>query len=457
MDHVVGDLVGRLKSKLENDGNKQTQEYSKEVQPINNTSTSSITGPLVQIYNDGTKKEDKKPDATPSETKEGRSAAEDFGIQTASAVTGLLGVGALGVAYNTDAATKAKLKLKKVGGGILGAVTSVGAAINNNILKRGNKLGKGEKLADGEKVYEKSGKPGTYAKLVDEEPLSQADFDKFLEKNLSKTKKKLNFKQADTPTPTLTPIKENAIVPKPANTPTPTPIKNSIFSPSIRLSQLKPQKMFSSEAPTLDIFKAGNSKSNIMEPVETQLKKLNAGERLKASVKRKIVQLDVNGLRKEATKIQKVARNYIERKRGRPSTTLNLAPVEPEITLAPTPPVTVARARKSGVQQSDKVATRSKTAQSGVPLQAKMEKQPRKIYPSDVGEYRSGQRERAKDIAKNTEKPFVPVWDFENLNVKGYFSKELTKPGRPKSSILSVADTPAPVKRNLSNYMKEKK
>ena len=234
---------------------------------------------VVNIYNDGSKKEDKKPNETPESKAEtvinnyGRSAAEDFGIQTAAGVTGLLGVGALGVAYNSDAASKAKLKLKKVGGGILGAVTSVGAAINNNILKRGNKLGKGEKLADGEKVYEKSGKPGTYAKLVDEEPLSQADFDKFLEKNSSKTKKKLNLKQADTPTPTLTPIKENAIVPKPANTPTPTPIKNSIFSPSIQLSQLKPQKIFSSEAPTLDIFKTGNPKSNIMEPVETQLKR----------------------------------------------------------------------------------------------------------------------------------------------------------------------------------------
>jgi hypothetical protein len=33
LDHVVGDLVGRLKSKLENDGNKQTQEYSKKMQP----------------------------------------------------------------------------------------------------------------------------------------------------------------------------------------------------------------------------------------------------------------------------------------------------------------------------------------------------------------------------------------------------------------------------------------
>ncbi len=40
--------------------------------------------------------------------------------------------------------------------------------MNNNILKRGNKLGKGEKLAEGEKVYEKSGKPGTYAQLKDE-------------------------------------------------------------------------------------------------------------------------------------------------------------------------------------------------------------------------------------------------------------------------------------------------
>jgi hypothetical protein len=57
-----------------------------------------------------------------------------------------------------------------------------------------------------------------------------------------------------------------------------------------------------------------------LEPVEVQLEKLNAGDRLKAAVKRKIVQLDVKGLRKDARKIQKAARNYVERKRGRPST-----------------------------------------------------------------------------------------------------------------------------------------
>ena len=66
-----------------------------------------------------------------------RSAGEDYAIQTASGVTGLLGVGALGVAYNSNTATYAKLKFKKVGGGFLGAVTTganaLDTAINNNI------------------------------------------------------------------------------------------------------------------------------------------------------------------------------------------------------------------------------------------------------------------------------------------------------------------------------------
>ena len=65
-DNIVGKLVGRLMNKIENNENKEVQQYTKEVQPITNTTSSSITGPLVQIYNDGTKKEDKKTDETPS-------------------------------------------------------------------------------------------------------------------------------------------------------------------------------------------------------------------------------------------------------------------------------------------------------------------------------------------------------------------------------------------------------
>ena len=163
-------------------------------------------------------------------------------------------------------------------------------------------------------------------------------------------------------------------------------------------------------------------------------------------------------LEKKLKKIQKTARNYIKRKREVRFSSINLVPSEPEITLAPTPPPAAARARRSGVQQSDKVLTRSKAAESGIgPVQLQLEKQPRKIYPSDVGEYRSGQRTRNKDIAKNTEKQFAPVWNMEDKYNQGYFSKELAKRGpRPKSSVLSQAETPAPVKRNLTKYMKER-
>ncbi len=34
-DNLLGDLVGKLMSKIETDGNKQAQAYSKEIQPIN--------------------------------------------------------------------------------------------------------------------------------------------------------------------------------------------------------------------------------------------------------------------------------------------------------------------------------------------------------------------------------------------------------------------------------------
>jgi hypothetical protein len=49
--------VGKLISKIETDGNKQAQEYSKEIQPINNNNNGNNS--VVNIYNDGAKKEDK--------------------------------------------------------------------------------------------------------------------------------------------------------------------------------------------------------------------------------------------------------------------------------------------------------------------------------------------------------------------------------------------------------------
>ena len=52
---MVGDLVSRLINKIENDKTQQTQDYSKEIQPINNNNN-------VNIYNSvpGTTTTDKK-------------------------------------------------------------------------------------------------------------------------------------------------------------------------------------------------------------------------------------------------------------------------------------------------------------------------------------------------------------------------------------------------------------
>jgi hypothetical protein len=63
-DNLVGDLVGRLIGKIETDGNKQTQQYTKEIQPVNNDNNNSNSGnnSVVNIYSDGTKKTDETPD-----------------------------------------------------------------------------------------------------------------------------------------------------------------------------------------------------------------------------------------------------------------------------------------------------------------------------------------------------------------------------------------------------------
>jgi hypothetical protein len=111
------------------------------------------------------------------------------------------------------------------------------------------------------------------------------------------------------------------------------------------------------------------------------------------------------------------------------------------------------KSRTFGIQQSDKKVTRSRTAQ--------LEDQPRKMYPSDVAEYRQGQRARERDKRNKKERPLVEVLNPENEYNKGYFGNALNqlyqtdgvqprqvKQGRPKSSVLSEADTPAPKTQN---------
>ena len=99
-DNLVGDLVGKLISKIETDGNKQTQEYTKEIQPINNNN-------YVNVYKDGSTAETSSgsssssgsSDTTSKITNTVRDKAIDKGVDYGMAAIGgavVAGVGAIG-------------------------------------------------------------------------------------------------------------------------------------------------------------------------------------------------------------------------------------------------------------------------------------------------------------------------------------------------------------------------
>ncbi len=46
-NNVMGDLVNRLMNKIENDSDKETQQYTKEIQPINNNNNQTVN--IIQI------------------------------------------------------------------------------------------------------------------------------------------------------------------------------------------------------------------------------------------------------------------------------------------------------------------------------------------------------------------------------------------------------------------------
>jgi hypothetical protein len=110
-------------------------------------------------------------------------------------------------------------------------------------------------------------------------------------------------KQADTPTPT--PRK------RPTSTPTPVPRIN-LFSPAKHIGNFKPQNIFSPATPILDISKAG--RTNLMEPIESTLKRMMAGDRIKAMIKRNSVQRDLKEVNQEANKLQNAFRNFKAKK-----------------------------------------------------------------------------------------------------------------------------------------------
>ena len=140
-----------------------------------------------------------------------------------------------------------------------------------------------------------------------------------------------------------------------------------------------------------------------------------------------------------------VARNLIN---VRPPPARRSPMIEAEITLAPP-------ARTSGIQEHTGVSTRNTRAQTAEP-HSQLQPQTRQYYKSDNKEYRQGQRKRANDIQKGTERHLVEVLNPDNPYNQGYFGDSLSqlyslggvqprqvKQGRP-TSMLSQAETPGP-------------
>ena len=175
------------------------------------------------------------------------------------------------------------LNFKKISGGFLGTVTSgasaLGTAINNNILKRGTKLGgdaaESNLIKQEAKQFEKKGKAGTYARLEDEmKPSQTINLDSYMQKN-------------------------HGHLLKPEVTPTLTPTKINLFTPVKNILDLKPQNIFSSKFPELDITQANRPNSIVEALQRTELERNNAGTKIGTFVKRKPTELDYIGYRKE--------------------------------------------------------------------------------------------------------------------------------------------------------------
>ena len=296
------------------------------------------------------------------------------------------------MAYNSNAASKAKLKLKKIGGGILGAVTTgasaVGTAINNNILKRGTKLG-GDKtttnlIKEEGKMYEKKGKAGTFARLEDEINPSQADFENHI--NDPKTQRKITdldaYRKKNHGHLLKTDVDEAIKKQKQSielkSTPTPTPTRD-VFSPAINLLHLRPKSLFSPTSPSINIT------PNYAKPIIDDLKDWNEVNKeanklqsaFRNSKAKKIVRTKreekYQSHTQEAIKLQSAFRNYkarniVKTTRKAKKQTLSPAPMEISNTLQP--------ARLSDVHESTRQgATTTRTFEQNQAI-AQLRQQP---------------------------------------------------------------------------------
>ena len=397
-DNLVGDLVGKLITKIESDGNQQTQQYSKEILPVNNSNSGNNS--VVNIYTDGTKKEEKKTDETIGSTiSEGIKSGTGTAIGTAvSTITG---------------ATEAPQGL---GAGPIAGIVTGGLLVAGGLIANRGRIGRGIQRASNSVRSRFGGQRlGRGYNGLDRPPPIGAAFEEVPEARRVSTE-----------------LQTGSRVGTDLQTGSRRGTDNAALNARLdeHLRRIRDQVRPIEEA-------ISTSRQQSRPPTRPPS---IADENAPLLIAQPPLSARSNSSRSSSSSS---SRNLINASPAARSPIL-----EAGITYAPTQ-----RARTSGVQEHSGVSTRNTRAQTGEPHTQLS--QTREYHRSDDKEYRKGQRHRLKHDNLNRPRPLVEVLNPDNPYNQGYFGDALkqdregyypreVKSGRPRSTMLSQVETPEP-------------
>ena len=395
-DNLVGDLVSRLIGKIENDGNKQTQEYSKEIQPINNNN-------VVNVYKDGTVAESSSGSSGSS------GSAGSSGPSSSSSSSGSSG------SSGSDAVSRIQESVKTQA--IDATSGAIGGAITTGIGLIGTAIYKRKKLTEGIKNLFKKKNDGI--KLGGDASSSRLkeELQPIMETTATKPKTKppklpKGYHEQVPTNPEMTPVepttmfsRRERVVHEAAGTGMRTPrqslSRSSSSSSNYRSGPVNLVEEFSNSTPTQNIVRS--------EPQSTVIKRTDL-------IKQQLEGIFGASSARKSPALNSEERKFVEKTLKKqnldPS---NLSPVNPDI---------LRTARPSAIQRHDGVLTRNTRAQIREPhVQLQM-----------------GTQTQARRVGRPRTRPFGPELPSNPR-------------GRPRTTMLSQAETPVPTRQSVTRKM----
>ena len=388
-DNLVGDLIGKLITKIETDGNQQTQQYSREIQPINNNNN-------INIQNSAPATTTVTTDSSGSSGSSGSSSGSSdtaaskitntvtekvvessAGLIAGSVVAGVGGLGGLGgLIYNR----------KKIGEGI-----------KNLFSRNGNKLG---------------GKAQTSRLKEDLQPIMETTA---AQPKTKPPKLPKGYHEQVPTNPEMTPAEPVTLfsrrIEEAGGTGMRTPIRSlsrsSSSSSNYKSGAINLADEFGSSTPSQNIITRSEPKSTVIK--RTDLIKQQLESVFGQSSARKSLNSEE----------RKFVENTLKRQNLDPS---NLSPVNPDI---------INRARTSAVQRHDGVLTRNRRAQL--------------MEPHTQLENRRGRKKSQLEIQTQ-----FSTRNTNPFSASEGSSSERPIVRQVRSTMLSQADTPVPIRTRKS-------